>query len=125
MLYKAVKTKSLFKLDKLTWGFVRPKKPTDRQLAYAESFWICKYIEETNRHDVILKMLAEFKAGLGQEEVFRGSEANFDEIFRDMGFGGFRDIFEQFFGGGRRGGSFGDDLFGFGGSNTCLVLKAV
>jgi molecular chaperone DnaJ len=52
---------------------------------------------------------------VGQEEVFRGSEANFDEIFRDMGFGGFRDIFEQFFGAGRRGGFFGDDLFGFGG----------
>ncbi|HEX7031582.1 MAG TPA: molecular chaperone DnaJ [Nitrososphaera sp.] len=53
---------------------------------------------------------------VGQEEVFRGSEANFDEIFRDMGFGGFRDIFEQFFGGGgRRGGFFGEDLFGFGG----------
>src|ERR671937_1982036 len=50
---------------------------------------------------------------VGAEEVFRGSEANFDEIFRDMGFGGFRDIFEQFFGG-RRGGFFGDDLFGFG-----------
>lgn len=51
---------------------------------------------------------------VGPEEVFRGSEANFDEIFRDMGFGGFRDIFEQFFGG-KRSGFFGDDLFGFGG----------
>lgn len=49
---------------------------------------------------------------VGEEEVFRGSEANFDEVFRDMGFGGFRDIFEQFFG--RRGGFFGDDIFGFG-----------
>jgi DnaJ-class molecular chaperone with C-terminal Zn finger domain len=36
---------------------------------------------------------------LGSEEVFRGSESNFDEIFRDMGFGGIRDIFEQLFGG--------------------------
>src|SRR3954451_2692839 len=35
---------------------------------------------------------------VGSEEVFRGSEANFDEIFKDMGFGGFRDIFEQIFG---------------------------
>lgn len=52
---------------------------------------------------------------VGPEEVFRGSEANFDEIFRDIGIGGFRDIFEQMFGG-RRGGFFGgDDLFGFGG----------
>lgn len=52
---------------------------------------------------------------LGAEEVFRGSEANFDEIFRDMGFGGFRDIFDQIFGG--RGAGFGGtsgDPFGFG-----------
>lgn len=51
---------------------------------------------------------------VGAEEAFRGSEANFEEVFRDSGFGGFRDIFEQIFG--RRGGGFfgGDDLFGFG-----------
>jgi molecular chaperone DnaJ len=62
---------------------------------------------------------------VGTEDVFRGSEANFDEIFKDIGFGGFRDIFEQIFGGrggvgGARGGSnigggsSGNDPFGFG-----------
>jgi molecular chaperone DnaJ len=51
---------------------------------------------------------------VGAEEVFRGSEANFDEVFRDIGFGGFRDIFEQLFGG-RRGGFGGDFFGGFGG----------
>lgn len=52
---------------------------------------------------------------VGSEEVFRGSEANFDEIFRDMGFGGFRDIFEQIFGN-RTGfdGVNAGDPFGFG-----------
>jgi molecular chaperone DnaJ len=53
---------------------------------------------------------------LGSEEVFRGSEANFDEIFKDIGFGGVRDIFEQFFGG--REGGFTDPFnvgFRFGG----------
>lgn len=49
-------------------------------------------------------------------EAFRGSEANFEEVFRDMGgFGGFSSIFEQFFGRGGGGfGGFGSDLFGFG-----------
>ncbi|MDQ3872983.1 MAG: molecular chaperone DnaJ [Thermoproteota archaeon] len=51
---------------------------------------------------------------VGAEEAFRGSEANFEEIFRDMGFGGFRDIFEQIFSRRGGGGFFGDDLFGFG-----------
>src|SRR6184192_3424608 len=44
---------------------------------------------------------------VGAEEVFRGSEANFDEVFKDMGFGGFRDIFDQIFGGRAGGGGFG------------------
>ena len=46
MLYNAVKKNELFTMDKLTWAFVRPRKPIDRQLAYAQSFWICTYIEE-------------------------------------------------------------------------------
>ena len=50
-------------MNDLTWGFVRPKKPSDRQLAYAQSFWICQYINEKYGHDAILKMLAEFKNG--------------------------------------------------------------
>ncbi len=47
------------------------------------------------------------------EDLFRGSEFNFEEIFKDLGFdfagsGGFRNIFDVFFGGGQFGG------FGFG-----------
>ena len=73
MLYSAVKKKNgleLFTLDNLTWGFVRPKKPVHRQLAYAQSFWICKFVEETWGHDAILQMLAEFKNAGRMEEVF-------------------------------------------------------
>src|SRR5919107_492914 len=52
---------------------------------------------------------------VGAEEVFRGSESNFEEIFRDAGFGGIRDIFDQIFGRRGGGGFFGgDDLFNFG-----------
>src|SRR6476646_10054290 len=55
---------------------------------------------------------------VGAEEVFRGSEANFAEIFKDMGFGGVGDIFEQIFG--RMGGGGGNrsDPFGFGSRNS-------
>lgn len=50
---------------------------------------------------------------VGSEEVFRGSESNFEEIFRDIGFGGIKDIFEQLFGGGFSGRN-RSDPFGFG-----------
>lgn len=42
------------------------------------------------------------------EDIFRG--VNFDEIFRDIGFGGFDSIFGSLFGGRRRGPSRGQDL---------------
>jgi cellulose synthase operon protein C len=70
MLYNAVKKKQLFTMENLTWGFVRPKKPSDRQLAYAQSYWICKYIEETFGHEKMLAMLAEFRKGREQSDVF-------------------------------------------------------
>ena len=51
---------------------------------------------------------------VGSDDAFRGSEANFEEVFRDMGFGGFaKTIFEQMFGGRGGGGGFGgSDPFG-------------
>ena len=70
MLYQAVTKKEFFPLDKLTWAFVRPKRPIDRQLAYAESFWICKYVEQTYGHDAILKMLDLMRHADRQEDVF-------------------------------------------------------
>jgi len=70
MLYNAVKKKEFFPLDKLTWAFVRPKRPIDRQLAYAESYWICKYVEESYGHKAILQMLDDMKQADRQEDVF-------------------------------------------------------
>jgi predicted Zn-dependent protease len=70
MLYHAVKEHGLFPLDKLTWAFVRPRRPIDRQLAYAESFWICKYVEQIYGHDAILRMLDDCRNAMPQEQFF-------------------------------------------------------
>jgi molecular chaperone DnaJ len=74
----------------------------------SEAYAVLSDDEKRRRYDVY--------GHVGTEDAFRGSEANFDEIFRDIGFGGFRDIFEQIFGG--RGGfggiGGGSDPFGFG-----------
>jgi tetratricopeptide (TPR) repeat protein len=71
MLYHAVKNHELFTMENLTWGFVRPQKPNDRQMAYAQSFWICTYIEEKYGHDAILAMLEQFKNGASESEAFQ------------------------------------------------------
>jgi cellulose synthase operon protein C len=73
MLYDAVSKHELFPIDQLTWAFVRPKKPIDRQLAYAESSWICQYVEQTYGHGAILAMMNEYKLGHPQEDVFQNA----------------------------------------------------
>jgi tetratricopeptide (TPR) repeat protein len=71
MLYNAVKKKQLFSMEDLTWAFVRPRRPSDRQLAYAQSYWICQYIEEKWGHETILAMMDAFKAGQTEPQVFQ------------------------------------------------------
>ena len=70
MLYHAVTKGELFNMEELTWAFVRPKKPHHRTLAYAQSYWVCKFIQERWGHDALLKMLDEFRKGGHQDDVF-------------------------------------------------------
>ena len=70
MLNSAVKKKELFTIENLTWAFVRPRKPSDRQLAYAESFWICSYLDQKYGRPKILEMLEQFRLGRSPEETF-------------------------------------------------------
>ncbi len=70
MMYHASTHDELFNMDDLTFAFWRPKKSSDRAAAYAQSFWVCSYIEQTYGHEAILNMLREFRAGGLQEDVF-------------------------------------------------------
>jgi Flp pilus assembly protein TadD len=72
MLYDAVKNRTLFDMESLTWAFVRPRKPSDRQLAYAQSAWVCQFIGEKWGRESVLKMMAAFKAGQTQDQAFTG-----------------------------------------------------
>ncbi|GJQ29271.1 MAG: hypothetical protein HBSAPP03_11550 [Phycisphaerae bacterium] len=44
LLARAWENNELFDLDTINIGFVRPKKPTDRALAYAQGHWMYEYI---------------------------------------------------------------------------------
>ena len=97
--------KNVYRKLALQYHLDRNKDPTaeEKFKELSEAYAVPSDEEKRKRYDIY--------GHVGAEEAFRGSEANFEEIFRDAGFGGFRDIFDQIFG--RRGGFFGDDLFSF------------
>lgn len=84
-LVNAVRTQTLFSVKDMDWGFIRPRRPTDRQQAYAQSEWTLQYIIQAKGYDVVPKMLAGFRDGLTQADVFEKivgmSEKDFDKAF--------------------------------------------
>jgi tetratricopeptide (TPR) repeat protein len=85
MLQDAVNNHKLFPLQNLTWAFVRPKEASDRQLAYAESYWICTYIEQKYGHQAILDLVDQTRQGHDLDVMFPAalhetSDQFFDEF---------------------------------------------
>ena len=71
LLADAVRRDRLFTLESIDWGFMRPQRPNDRQLAYAQSEWMVEYIVHRHSYDALMRMLKAYRAGLPQEQVFR------------------------------------------------------
>lgn len=70
MLYHAVTHDELFSMEGLTWGFVRPRRPIDRPLAYAQSYWVCTYIIERYGREKMLEMMELARRGHTEQELF-------------------------------------------------------
>ncbi|HEY3242905.1 MAG TPA: tetratricopeptide repeat protein, partial [Phycisphaerae bacterium] len=81
LLAEAARRNELFTLESLDWGFSRPRKPTDRQMAYAQSEWMCEYIVERYGFDTINKLLAAFRNGQSQKGVFTSVLGIAPEVF--------------------------------------------
>ncbi|MCP4593317.1 MAG: tetratricopeptide repeat protein [bacterium] len=69
-LAERVRREELFTLESIDWGFVRPRRQNDRQVAYAQSEWMCEYLIERCGYDVLVRMLGGYRAGKTQEQVF-------------------------------------------------------
>jgi len=71
LLVDAIRRDQLFTLETIDWGFIRPRRPTDRQLAYAQSEWICEYLVEQFGYPVLNAMIGGFRDAKTQEAIFR------------------------------------------------------
>lgn len=61
---------TLFKIDGLTWGFIRPKRTIDRRLAYMQSAWLYQYLKQTYGHDKMIEFLNAFREGQREAQAF-------------------------------------------------------
>ncbi len=67
----AVHQGTLFDLDSINWAFIRPKRPGDREMAYAQGAWMVEYMEEAFGRDAVLLLLTQYAQGAKEEEAMR------------------------------------------------------
>ncbi|MHC4093872.1 MAG: peptidase MA family metallohydrolase, partial [Planctomycetota bacterium] len=71
LLADAVRADRLFTLESINWGFIRPKRPDDRQMAYGQSEWMVEYIVRRYGYEVLSSMLESFDQAKPQDQVIR------------------------------------------------------
>lgn len=85
LLADAVRRNDLFTLESIDWAFVRPKRPNDRLLAYAQSEWMCEYIIERFGYASLGRMISGFRERKTQEqiiaEILGVTTSTFDQCF--------------------------------------------
>ncbi len=81
MLKNAYENEELFDLVDINTAFVRPKKPTDRSLAYAQGAWMYEYIIETYGKDAPLRIFDASARGRDSVDAFEETLAVTPESF--------------------------------------------
>lgn len=81
LLADALQHDKLFALDQINWGFIRPKSPTDRPLAYAQSDWMLEYIAVRYGHQAIVDILELYRDGVSDIEALEQVTGASAEVF--------------------------------------------
>lgn len=86
LLERALETGTLFDMSEINLAFVRPKKQTDRQQAYAQGHWMYEYMVKRWGNRAPLDLMDRYAAGDRQEAAMKTvlglSEADFLEQFK-------------------------------------------
>jgi len=73
MLAQAWHQDDLFTLDEINWAFVRPQRPNDRSLAYAQGHWMIEFLVERYGHAAMLRLLDEYAQGFREDLAIPGA----------------------------------------------------
>ena len=70
LLARSLLAGELLSFDEIDWAFVRPKKPTDRALAYAQGRWMLEFMEEAHGADALVALMDRFREGESSRVAF-------------------------------------------------------
>ncbi len=70
LLAQTLQKNQLFDLDEIKWAFVRPKRPSDRALAYAQGHWMVQFMRESYGKGVIVQLLDRYAHGEREAKAF-------------------------------------------------------
>jgi tetratricopeptide (TPR) repeat protein len=59
----------LFNLDEIKWAFVRPQRPNDRALAYAQGHWMVEYMNERFGESALVRLLQRYFDGEREQQA--------------------------------------------------------
>jgi len=59
---------ALFTLDQINWGFIRPKTPRDRPLAYAQAPWMLEFLIEKHGREAMVNLLDLYATGISNTD---------------------------------------------------------
>lgn len=68
-LARAWRESELFDLDEINWAFIRPERPGDRSLAYAQGHWMVEYMNERFGEDALVRLLEWYFNGEREAEA--------------------------------------------------------
>jgi len=71
LLARALDQGELFDLDAIKWAFVRPKRKTDRALAYAQGHWMVEFMRERHGPDALPRLLLRYERGESESQAMQ------------------------------------------------------
>ncbi len=87
MLAAELQAGTLLELDELSWAFVRPRRPQDRSLAYAQSNWMLEFLMEQWGVESLQSLMRKFRQGVAWQPALKTvtglDESEFFGMFLD------------------------------------------
>jgi cellulose synthase operon protein C len=72
-MYERATKDEMFTPREMMDALTRPKRPNDGEIAYMTGFWVVRCIDETIGWDAVLKLLAAYGDGKGDDDAFKAA----------------------------------------------------